>query len=258
MDEVEARRRGAELLEYASRWWAGESEVARTFFSEPRSKEEHLRWLRLQACKELQPRPHGIIIRLVDQLKGSYSDLERTVDRTDYMNTIEFLLEEFRHYVLFADVIDSLTGSRITPEELAQYEYPEEQKLRGLRQRYMEEHGALARGASGFCEGGGASIFFEGRQIGGDPVSDAVAAACDSVYRDEVDHASHGIDGLIHVAQTDAEWALAREMVEQISRQRLRMRNEQFGAPLSEARIEEIAQGNIDLPERFQALLAAP
>lgn len=255
MDELEAKRRGNELLEFASRWWAGEAEVTRTFFSQPRSRDEHLRWLRMQACKELQPRPQGIIIRNVEQLQRDYAQLEKSVDRHDYQDRIEFLLEEFRHYVLFADVVDQLTGARLTPEELATYEVPEERKLREMRERYAAQHGALARAASSFCEGGGASLFYEGMQIGGDPVSDTVAAACASVYKDEMEHASHGIEDMVRVARTEADWALAREMVEAISRQRLRMRNEQFGYPLTDDRLDEIAQGKIGLPERFRGLL---
>src|SRR5437016_4474138 len=100
MDEQERRRRGNELLEYASRWWAGEAEVTRTFFSRPRSADEHLRWLRLQAYKELQPRPDGIIVRNVDKLRADYDGLERQVDRHDYLGHLQFVLEEFRHYVL--------------------------------------------------------------------------------------------------------------------------------------------------------------
>ena len=33
VDEIRARERRNELTEFASRWWAGEAEVTRTFFS---------------------------------------------------------------------------------------------------------------------------------------------------------------------------------------------------------------------------------
>ena len=35
------------------RWWAGEAEVVRTYFSNPRTREDDLRWLKLQAAREL-------------------------------------------------------------------------------------------------------------------------------------------------------------------------------------------------------------
>lgn len=252
---TDAHEKGQALLECASRWWSGEAEAARTFFSQPHTPKEHLRWLRLQARKELQPGPTGIIIRNVEKLRSDYQELERGVDRWGYFGTIQFLLEEFRHYALFADVIDGITGGRLTPEELATYDLPEEQKLREVRGNAMQQHGPLARAASSFCEGGGASIFYEGMQIGGDPLNDKIAAACRSVYEDEMDHARHGVEDMVAVAKTKEDWALARELVEAISRQRVRMRNEQFGFPLAAERLEEIAQGKIALSERFQALL---
>lgn len=244
-----------DLTRYASRFWAGEAEVAHTFFAVTRSKEEHLRWLRLQAYKELQPRTDGLILKLVDKLKADYPKLEYQVGRDDYLYTIQFLMEEFRHYILFADVIDNLTGERITPDELAKYDLPGEAALRKVRKDYIDEHGDLASFASSFCEGGGASIYYEGSLIGGDPLSDKIAAACKSVYDDEVDHAAHGATNLSNQAKNAEEWALAREMVEAISIQRVRMRNEQFGSLLSEERLTEIFEGNIELPARYAELL---
>jgi len=256
MNAPEPRKKGLDLLKFASRWWSGEAEVARTFFSRPHKPEEHLQWLRLQACKELQPRAGGIIIRHAEKLVNDYRELEQGVDRWAYLRTIEFMLEEFRHYALFADLVDEITGGALTPEELAGYDLPEEQQLRAVRGDAMQQYGALARCASSFCEGGGASIFFEGARIGGDPLSEKIAAACRSVYDDEIDHARHGVEELVAVAKTDDDWAIARRLIETISRQRLLMRNEQFGHPLSEERVEEIAQGKIDLPDRFRALLS--
>jgi len=221
----------------------------------PRSKEEHLRWLRLQAYKELQPRSDGLILKLVDKLKADYPKLEHQEGRDDYLHTIQFLMEEFRHYVLFADVIDDLTGERITPEELTRYELPGETALRKVRRDYIEEHGNLASFASSFCEGGGASIYYEGSLVGGDSLSDKISAACKSVYDDEVDHAAHGATSLSEQAKTEEEWTLARDMVEAISKARVRMRNEQFGSPLSEDRLTEIFAGNIELPARYAELL---
>jgi hypothetical protein len=255
MDAAEVRRRRNELTKFASRWWAGESEVARTFFAAPRSREEHLRWLWLQAYKELQPRTDGIIIRLIEKLHAEYPKLEAGVDRTDFLGTIQFLEEEFRHYVLFADIIQHLLGRPITIPEVAKYEYEQENKLRMLRRGYAEKHGGLARFASSFCEGGGASIYYEGSRIGGDPVSDAVARACKGVYDDEVDHAAHGADELAGASNSEADWALAHEMVAAISAQRLRMRNEQFGFPLSDERVAQIDRGDIVLPERLAGFI---
>jgi hypothetical protein len=256
MDQQRKTELRNELTRYASRYWAGEAEVARTFFAATRTDEEHLRWLRLQACKELQPRVGGVIIRLIDKLSADYPDLEASVDRHDMLYTMQFLEEEFRHYVLFADVIDQITGEQTTPQELAAYEYPEETKLRLLRSGLAEQHGSLARFASSFCEGGGASIYYEGMLVGGSDLNERIAFACKGVFDDEVDHAAHGASELAGAADSEEDWALAREMVGAISAQRVRMRNEQFGFPLSEARLVQIAAGEIELPARYAELLA--
>lgn len=255
MDDARKSELRNDLTRYASRYWAGESEVAHTFFAAQRSEEEHLRWLRLQAYKELQPRADGLITRLIDQLREGYGFLEQGVDRHDMLHTMQFLEEEFRHYVLFADVIEFITGHNVRLDELATYEYPEEHKLRSLRQRLAQEHGALARFASSFCEGGGASIYYEGMQMRGSALADRIAIACKGVYDDEVGHAAHGAQELVGVADTEEDWALARDMVQAISEQRVRMRNEQFGFPLSESRLAEIAAGNIEIPDRYAAML---
>jgi hypothetical protein len=244
-----------ELTKFASRYWAGEAEVAHAFFSVPRTDEEHLRWLRLQAYKELQPRTDGIIIKLIDKLKADYEKLESGVDRHDFLYTSQFLEEEFRHYVLFADVIDHITGKAVTPQELVQYELEGETKLRALRKAFADKHGALARFASSFCEGGGASIYYEGMLMTGSPLAEYVAKACKGVYDDEVDHAVHGAADLAGAADTEEEWALAKEMVIAISEARVHMRNEQFGFPMSDTRFAEMVAGTIEIPDRYAAML---
>ena len=256
MDEQRKLELRNELTRFASRYWAGEAEVAHTFFATDRTAEEHLRWLRLQAYKELQPRTDGIIIKLIEKLRADYDKLEHGVDRHDMLYTTQFLEEEFRHYVLFADVIDHITGENVTPQELVNYELEGETKLRALRNAYAAKHGALARFASSFCEGGGASIYYEGMLMTGSPLAEHIALACKGVYEDEVDHAVHGAADLSNAADTEEDWALAKEMIAAISEQRVRMRNEQFGFPMSDARFAEMVAGTIEIPDRYAALLA--
>ena len=255
MDEQRKVELRNELTRFVSRYWAGEAEVAHAFFAVERTEEEHLRWLGLQAFKELQPRTDGIIIKLIDKLKEDYSELDGEVNRHDFLYTTQFLEEEFRHYVLFADVMDHITGKKITPEELKAYELPHEIELRAVRKGYADKYGPLARFASSFCEGGGASIYYEGSLMTGSPLAEYIANACQGVYDDEVDHAVHGASDLSSAANTDEDWTLAKEMVAAISEQRVRMRNEQFGSPMSDARFAEMVAGTIDIPERYTAML---
>jgi hypothetical protein len=256
MDEQRKLELRNEMTRFASRYWAGEAEVANTFFSQDRTAEEHLRWLRLQAYKELQPRTDGIIIKLIEKLMADYDKLEHGVDRHDMLHTTQFLEEEFRHYVLFADVIDHITGENVTPQELVDYELEGETTLRALRKAYADKHGALARFASSFCEGGGASIYYEGMLMTGSPLAEHIALACKGVYEDEVGHAAHGAADLSSAADTEEDWTLAKEIIAAISEQRVRMRNEQFGFPMSDARFAEMVAGTIEIPDRYAALLA--
>ena len=165
---------------------------------------------------------------------------------------------ELRWWVVRRELGESAgraAGDAITALDAALYGLPEAAKLRQVRAGYAERYGDLARFASSFCEGGGASLYYEGMQAGGSELNDRIAAACKGVYDDEVGHATHGASELTAQARTEVEWALAREMVEGISKQRVRMRNEQFGNPLSDARLSEIFDGKIEVPDRFAALL---
>jgi len=252
MDEQRKTELRNELTRFASRYWAGEAEVAHAFFSVPRTDAEHLRWLGLQAHKELQPRTDGIIIKLIEKLTADYRTLEHGIDRHEMLHTAQFLEEEFRHYVLFADVIDHITGKQVTMEDIVQYELPGETELRAVRKKFTDKY---AKFASSFCEGGGASIYYEGMLMTGSPLAEYIAHACKGVYEDEVDHAVHGASDLAGAADTEADWVLAREIVAAISEQRVRMRNEQFGFPMSDTRFAEMIAGTIEIPERYAAML---
>ena len=111
-----------------------------------------------------------------------------------------------------------------------------------VRQSAREDRGRIGEAAIGFTEGGGASFFYEGRKLGGDPLSDQIAAACAIVFGDETEH---GASEFAHNLHTEEEWDEAREIVIAICQQRLRMRYEMFGIPVDEARITEITEGRI-------------
>ena len=96
-------------------------------------------------------------------------------------------------------------------------------------------------------EGGGSSLFYEGRKIGGTPIEDEIAAACDVVFEDEVEHSGHGAQMLQHALETEDEWATVRKIVTAICQQRIRMRYEMFGLPIPEDRIQQVTDGKIEI-----------
>ena len=251
MNQEQAQEASQNLSELAARYWAGEAEIVSAFFSQPRSREEHIRWLRLQCNKEmygsgLLSNPEGIIFGLVERLRESLPLLDTQVDRSEFRRTAQVLFEEFSHYCLFADILEEVTGSKLSPQDLAGYQLSEDRKLQEVRQHYRQTEGALGECAIAFTEGGRSAIFYVGMQLQGDPLLDKVAAACTRVFQDELDHQEHGARGLEQVARTEEDWEKVRRMVEDICQQRLRMRNEMFDFPVPAARLQEIAEGKIE------------
>ena len=251
MDDARKHELAAEMRDIARRFWAGEAEICRAFWGVPRSTEEQAHWLRLQVFKEmygsgLAGHPGGIIRGLIDKLDKTLPHAQTREQRDEFERDIRVLREEFTHYRLFADILEEATGEPVRLERLREWQLPQDAELQRVRQQARERQGRVGEAAIGFTEGGGASFFYEGRKIGGDPLSDRIAAACAIVFGDETEHGEHGAAEFAHSLDAEEEWAEAREIVVAICRQRLRMRYEMFGLPIDEARIDEITAGRIE------------
>ncbi|HLY65849.1 MAG TPA: hypothetical protein VKU60_09970, partial [Chloroflexota bacterium] len=129
LTEVDAKL--DELVAIASPYWAGEYEVVSTFFSQPRSKQEHIRWLRAQCWKEfwgtLDGNSESIPMRSLKGLTDLYTRLDGPQARHEFLNVALEMYEEFHHYTALADILDDLEGRRVMPNELRQCE--EDRKL---------------------------------------------------------------------------------------------------------------------------------
>ena len=87
MDERRKRQLAAELDQLAQRFWAGEAEICRRFWSVPRTAGEQAHWLRLQVYKEmfgsgLVGHPDGIIRAYVEKLAAALPQAQ-TKERRD-------------------------------------------------------------------------------------------------------------------------------------------------------------------------------
>ena len=250
--------------------WAGEAEVFRTYWEwDGRSRATDRFWLARQAYKELFD---GFVPRF-DALGRVWADMERTASRAEVLELSKSAYEELAHYCAFADAYDLIRDDDVVldVEVVKAFDWPENAALAELRARHVRDHGELGRRAHAFTEGGYCTLYSEGcglRGRGG--VDDVIAAACAVVYDDEWEHMLHGIVGLDEDQRADNDndsndrgagaWALLAELSVEQMRVRIRMRNAQFGFPLSDARIAAIEAGDI-VPLEFdyrRAGLQAP
>ena len=99
--------------------------------------------------------------------------IDKDVERHHFAFLLQQMLEEFNHYVLFADILEHLTGRKIDvdadPVQLS-----EEKKLQEMRRRYVTSGSAIDKSAVLFTEGGGAALFREGAKVKGGPLEVSV------------------------------------------------------------------------------------
>jgi hypothetical protein len=235
---ADARPEMRRLVDVAAPYWAGEAEIVRTYFARPRSRDEHLYFLRAQAHKETRH------LRALPQHQQDELVATGTVaDHPEGPAGARKLGEEMKHFRLLMDLMTEVAG---TPASLADLrELPEETKLQALRQPYREGS-ALDQAIANFTEGGGGAIYWVLARLEGGEFERRAAAVFRVIWDDEIVHGPGEIHTIGRLATTAADWERAREVVRAICHQRLHMRNEMFGFPLSPARIAEIAAGEIE------------
>jgi hypothetical protein len=227
-----------QLIEAAFPFWEAEGEITRRFFARGPSPEDQLFWLRAQLWKELHP-VDGYFSGMHQELTGLanlFPQVDRGIGRHQFASLMKQMLEEFNHYVLFADILERLTGRPIQDSDRVQL--PEEQRLQALRRRYASSGSALDKAAVLFTEGGGARMFREGAKLAGGDLECMIAAAMKTIYDDEKDHfleAARDAQALLE-SQADVERLCAT--IIDVSRQRVAMRREMFRNAMSEAEAE--------------------
>ena len=236
--------------------WAGEAEIARTYWTAPiRTRETDKTWLRDQCWKEyvgVAMGPGGALEEnrltgLIPTLSDWVPQLDITIDRHAMREELEKHFIEYTHYCLFADVYDSLLEpgeAKLNANQLKVW--PEEDALAKFRAAIRRGKGKLTR-ATGFTEGGYCTLYSEGAKLKDKPGLDGrIGRACQRVYDDEFGHMMYGIAGMEIEDLTAADWDELIDMTCQILRLRLHMRNAQFSHPLSDRRIAEIIAGKIE------------
>ena len=236
--------------------WAGEAEIARTYWTSPiRTRETDKQWLKYQCWKEyvgVAMGPGGALEEnrltgLIGTLSEWVPQIDITIDRHEMREEMEKHFVEYTHYCLFADVYDSLLEpgeEKLNANRLTVW--PEEDALAKFRANIRRAKGKLTR-ATGFTEGGYCALYSEGAKLKGRPgVDGRIGRACQRVYDDEFGHMMYGVVGMEINDLTAADWDELIDVTCQILKLRLTMRNAQFSHPLTDKLIAEIVAGQIE------------
>jgi hypothetical protein len=238
------------LTQLASAYRAAEEAVVRAFFKKPRTRRDHLRWLKAQGFKE-----YSAIQPIIGALTALYPNVDRGVDRRDYAELTEKLADETKHARLVMDLLEEMTGKKITPRDLTWL--PQDRKLAKVRGRYSKSfarllHGSgkviskeikrkdekIERAAITLTEGGGGALYQVCSKLKKRGIEGKIARVFHEILLDEVGHKDTGARALAELISNATSFRRAAKIIAEISVQRLRMRNEQFGFPLKR---EELA-----------------
>lgn len=245
---------GKRLTRLAAAYRGAEEAVVRAFFQKRRTRRDHLRWLKAQGFKE-----YSAIKPLIGALIALYPSIDRGVRRRDYAELAEKLADETRHARLVMDLLEEITGRKITPRDLVWL--PQDRRLARVRARYSKSyagllHGAqkltrkeirrrdeeLERAAITLTEGGGGALYRVCSGLSKRGFEGKIAQVFEEILRDEVAHKDAGARSLGILVRHRQAFQRAAKIIAEISEQRLRMRNEQFGFPLNADELAALGQ----------------
>jgi hypothetical protein len=242
--------RPAEVVAAAAPWFAAEALVFQRYWDAPvRSVETDLIWLRRQAFKELYD---GVIPRL-DEFAVGLAGAADPGSRVMLIDSLEEAREELDHFGRFADAFAQLSGPRLDPASLrVDGNWEANRALAELRARHVRTSGLGGAVAAAFTEGGCCTLYAEGMsRAGRGPHDDVIAAACRPVFEDEVRH-MRGALSRVPDEWPASEWERLADLVVEQCQARVRMRDEQFGGPLTADDWVAIEAGTVGpLPEAW-------
>ena len=240
------------LVELARKYRGAEAQVVRAYFSKPKRKEDHFRWLKAQAFKE-----YSAVKPLLAALVKLYSHVDKRVDRHQFEELSEKLADETKHARLIMDLLEEISGKEITPKDLLWL--PEDKKLAKIRARYSKTYAGLLHGSENFTsreirrrdedleravitlsEGGGGALYHVCSRFKAGGIKRRIASVFRVIYFDEVRHKDAGARPLANLLRTRKDYERGLRIVREVSGQRLRMRNEQFGFPLSQKGLRKL------------------
>ena len=244
------------LEDVCGNFWAGEAEVVRTYFSRHRTHERDLAWLKHQAWKEIKQIPV-----IANEVIRATERVGKDLSFDEYLEITKKCWEEAKHYVWMAECLEELTAnSGVSLDELGG-PLPEQAKIRAVREEIerKSQHPAVIAAVTSWPEGGGSGVTFkELSNVRGGKLETKIAEAAARICEEEADHGREGAEAIIRgVRKSGLDEQTKEIMLEgarRLCRQRLRMRNEMFGFPLSEERLKEIEEGKDITPIRLRDL----
>jgi rubrerythrin len=247
-----ANRLAQQLSKLAAAYGVAEAEVIGAFFAVPRRNQDHLRWLKAQGFKE-----YSAIKPILDALNQLYPNIDSGIARHDYTELTEKLADETKHARLVMDLLEEISGKKIKPRDLTWL--PQDRKLSKVRAGYSKTyagllHGSakvtskemrrkdeeLERAAITLTEGGGGALYQVCGKLKKRGIEEKIAAVFREILQDELEHKDSGGRSLATLVKDQASFRRAARIICEVSRQRLRMRNEQFGFPLSELQMKTL------------------
>lgn len=240
------------LTRFAKAYADAEADVIVAFFKKPRKRMEHLGWLKAQGFKEF-----SAIKPILDALTALHSKIDRVIDRHDYAELTEKLADETKHARLVMDLVQEISGKKTGPRDLTWL--PADRKLARVRAKYSKSfatllHGLgkvssqeikrkdedLERAAITLTEGGGGALYLVCSKLKKTGIEAKIARVFHEILLDEVEHKDSGVRALGGQIKTASDFNRAAEIIAVVCGQRLRMRNEQFGFPLSKIQVVEL------------------
>jgi len=226
------------LIDRATPYWDAEAEIARRFYRAA-TPDAHVFYLRAQIWKELNPVDgffnglHRELVKAVDL----FPRVGRRIDRHDYLFLLQQLVAEYSHYVMLADILEHLLGRKMTRRDTVQL--PEEKKLGDIRRRYVRRGGPIGKAAVGLTEGGGAALFRVGAKLKGSALNRMTAQAMKVIWDDEKDHYIEQGRVAARLVGNRKDMKKMCAAIEEVSLQRVWMRNEMFAEPMSRDALEK-------------------
>lgn len=233
------------LIAANARLWAGEAEIFSTYFgSSRRSADTDAAWLARQCYKELID---GVVGRVVRLSQPAQFDLAPKLAERALADSVA--RQELTHYIAFAAAYEMCAGAPVQSSGACiGADWPENAALRDLRAQHCMQYPELGLRALEFTEGGYCTLYRAGVALRSEgpstnAIDQAIANACELVVDDEWDHMLHGIADLSDTSTTAHEWQVLEALTVAQGQLRIRMRNAQFGHPVSAARVAALEAG---------------